>query len=197
MSKKIGRFEYVKRGLVGVCAATMLAGMCAVPAFALTGADVQGGGFNAENGSKGTSTVTANVDNAQVTATVPSGLPVVIGAEGVFDTATDAKIVNTSVYNLHVSGVSATGMNGTILKASDYTLVDGDKDIAKMSITPTGGTAFDLGGTAPFSAAGWNVAAGDDLPFTYSGSMTNMSKISTLPLEILTVTWTIGIGDAS
>lgn len=199
MSESKGRFQYIKRGIVGMAAATLLTGVVAAPAFA-AGSDASGQGSPFNAAGSGTSKVEATIDDAQVTATVPTSLPVVIGADGAFSTADNAAIHNTSVFNIHVSSITASPSSGMSLKALDYAALPGDKDVVGMTVTSgaTGGTAFDLAaGSFDSVKTQWAVDANGTLAFKYAGKMQNISKISTLPMELLTVTWTIAPGDGT
>lgn len=189
----------LKKGLVGICAATMLTGLCAAPAFAAVNAGAQGTAFDAATG-EGQTKVQATIDDTQVTATVPTTLPVVVGVGGAFTTATDAVITNTSNYNLHIASIEATPASGITLKASGDTVAAGDANAVKLSIksAATGATDVDMGASPISLTAGqWDVDANDTLGFTYSGSMENISAISTLPIDLLTMKWTIAVGNGA
>lgn len=121
---KTSRFNYIKRGLAGVCAATMLTGLCAGTAFALpaTGeTSTQNGSLVADGTAE--SQVSLGKDNvtAQIGATVPTTLPVAV-ADGTFTAPTGAKITNTSPsYGVVVKSVVVVKDN------SNLTLVESSK----------------------------------------------------------------------
>lgn len=193
----MSKMTNLKKGVVGVCAATMLTGLCAGSAFGAVNAGAPGS-FDAAG--EGQTKVQATIDGTQVTATVPTTLPVVVVADGKFETALDAKVSNISNYNLHVKSIAVQPASGINLKASDYTLASGDTNIVKLSIksATAGASDVDLGADAiAITSSQWNVAAKSDLGFTYSGSMQNVSEISTLPIDLLTVKWTIAVGNGA
>lgn len=139
MSKNIGRFEYVKRGLVGVCAATMLAGMCAVPAFAAE---------------RATKVYTLDTSAAQISVTVPTGdAGASLSKEGVL-TLPDLTLTNESLAPVYISKVEVSDINSSVnlLTVADY--ADASKgavnNATKITMAADGKT-IDLGA---FAASG-------------------------------------------
>ena len=128
--EKTSRFNYIKRGLVGVCAATMLTGLCAAPAFAATGSiskdnsnfnDSSNGGLSATTADTAVGIDPAQVD-LQISATVPQGVSVGIDNTGALALPTDSiAIKNTSTIVplvLTTVTINATGSPVTLVDAS-------------------------------------------------------------------------------
>ncbi|MBC2888797.1 hypothetical protein [Gordonibacter massiliensis (ex Traore et al. 2017)] len=128
--EKTSRFNYIKRGLVGVCAATMLTGLCAGTAFALeatNGESTTGGGLASDASASSTVSLGKDDVTANISATVPTTLPVAV-ADGVFTAPTGASITNTSTgYGVKVTGVSILNKNTNLnLIESTGTLAGND-----------------------------------------------------------------------
>lgn len=110
MSEKTGRFEYVKRGIVGVAAATLLTGLCAVPAFAAEGDD--------------TTTVTVTAPSAQVAVTVPTNMTATLGDDGQMNAQGDgaAFTYTNTVYGLQIKSLKVVPETGFTIGDSADTL---------------------------------------------------------------------------
>lgn len=194
MSKKIGRFEYVKRGLVGACAATMLAGMCAVPAFAdgTPTAPSQWDAVDATN--QGKTIVNADVD-AQVQVTVPTSFTAAVKADGSFLLPDNVALKNTSTLaKAHVSAIAVAEDVGSKLIASAAEATDDNS--VKMTVNE-----MDLTTAASFTpSASWEIDRATDastpgtLPLTFAGSIANPSK--TGAIHLFDITWTVAFGGA-
>lgn len=192
MSKNIGRFEYVKRGLVGVCAATILAGMCAVPAFAKDATngkvvDVPGAG------SEGSSAVVLDAADLQVSATVPSTLPVVISGNTI-TFPTKAQITSTGKAGIVVSGVKAdqaSGVSDLVLKEDGTALGDNELFIA------VNGTAIVTSGKTPTSA----IPLATDLTFTGDFGKLKGTPLDTIVkgdnVKLFDIVWTLALDTAT
>lgn len=194
MSEKIGRFEYVKRGLVGVCAATMLAGMCAVPAFAGS-SSIEPSQWDAVDASnQGKTIVNADVD-AQVQVTVPTSFTAAVNPDGSFLLPNNVALKNTSTLSkAHVSAIAVTEDAGSKLIASAAEAT-GDNSV-KMTVN-----GIDLAAPASFSPdASWEMDRATDastpgtLPLTFAGEIANPSK--TGAIHLFDITWTVAFGGA-
>ena len=80
----MSKMTNLKRGVVGVCAATMLAGMCAVPAFAVVPDVTPGSNETVASGSAAAAKteISAKTDAAQISATVPTAVVASVDAAG-------------------------------------------------------------------------------------------------------------------
>lgn len=120
----MSKLTNLKKGVVGVCAAAMLTGLCAVPAFAAEATNetpTQGGGLGTDGVAQSQVSLSAADVTAQISATVPTTLPVAVSDSG-FTPPTGAAITNTSPnYGIVVKSVGVTKDN------SNLTLVDHTK----------------------------------------------------------------------
>lgn len=116
---KTSRFNYIKRGLVGVCAATMLTGLCAGTAFA-AGETYPSVGSDTSSGSTGTTAITAKATDAQIKATIPTQVYVKMNTDGTLQFPSNISITADAdnMFGLKVSGVKATVGSGL----TDYSL---------------------------------------------------------------------------
>lgn len=189
MSEKIGRFEYVKRGLVGVCAATMLAGMCAVPAFAadasLTATD---GEYSAE---ANTTTVSATV-SSQVSATIPTTVPAYIGTNGAIQFPESMSIATDSVTAMKITGVQAKAL-GDVKLAADLDSAGSTPNTVAMKLKVGNETAIDLSSaTAASSPLTTSLTASAPAAVVLEGSIANVTGATTSQaLQLVELTWTI------
>ena len=170
----MSKLTNLKKGIVGVCAATMLTGLCAAPAFAVTDKTIQGSNNTAATGTSSVD-VTATIN---ISATVPTTLPIsitndTITGPGDFsigntlassDTtlAPNALCVTISQKNdvtkkTVLTESSATGLNWTIGKSTDGTtatplaltmdIKSGTLDKTFLSSYFTKASAFDVAWT--------------------------------------------------
>lgn len=197
MSKKIGRFEYVKRGLVGVCAATMLAGMCAVPAFAAPAEP-----DSDDYGTTGSTAINSKLDVANISATVPTTLASEIDSEGAITFPTTAELRNTSkLYAISVNSATVTQGSGVNLVASGQTFTDAiAKNSAWVKIgqsgTFDGATADTEVNTDSMANLNWSIPSNGKLALKLDGAIKNVNQKEFAPF--LTIVWTVGIdGSAS
>lgn len=188
MSEKTGRFEYVKRGIVGVAAATLLTGLCAVPAFALAA-------------NEGATAVTVNTETLQYNVTMPTSTLVgsLSGQDGTLTLGT-ATIKNESVFSIQLSSIAVSGDNGIVLKKSGNAYTDAtDKNAASAQIA-VDGQNLDLADlkTKPVLDAPVFIGTGTEESLALTGSMKNLSAslISDTPFSFATITWTVSPGDA-
>lgn len=188
------KFTNLKRGIAGVCAATLLTGMCVAPAFADNTASAENNG--AVTGGQGTTAVTIQSQSDQISATVPSAVKLVVGADKNFVSPTDAKITNTgSLMAIGVKSVKATVSSGASLVSDLSSATDANTAVLKISKGNTfdSATAIDLSsatGVDGASLTGWTIDPSSDLGVQFSGQV---NKISTLqPISLVSLVWTIG-----
>ena len=147
----MSKLTNLKKGIVGVCAATMLTGLCAAPAFAVTDKTIQGSNNTAATGTSSVDvTATINISaTVPTTITGPGDFSIGNTTKG-FDVAlTDVKVTNKTDNNFTLASSdttlapnalcvtisqkndvtkktvltesSATGLNWTIGKSTDGT----------------------------------------------------------------------------
>lgn len=187
MSKKIGRFEYVKRGLVGVCAATMLAGMCAVPAFATDG--------DTKVDSTGTMSTSVAVDTSaigQINVTVPTApLSGSADANGKLTFANNYKFTNNSPLSITVTGAKVTVKDSVNLVAS--TAKDGENAInimAKIGTVDVDLANYTTDGVAVDGVAA--IAKDAEGTIGFSGTISNVTKLGVDDnLAVADIVWTL------
>lgn len=128
--EKTTRFNVLKKGIVGVCAATLLTGLCVVPAFA---AD------------KATQIYTLDSTAAQISVTVPTGdVKAVLATDGSL-TLPSLTLTNGSLAPVFISKVEVSGANAAIkLLSSDAYTTSVDKNATSISMANAGKT-IDLG----------------------------------------------------
>lgn len=120
------RISNLKKGVVGVCAATMLAGMCAVPAFAADGipgvTPGTSGPVASGTADSSSTTVTAKTEAAQISVTVPTAVTAAVSSDGsmVFPQSSDFAIAATNAsWPVKVSDLKVdVGSSGYDLKTS-------------------------------------------------------------------------------
>lgn len=187
------RISNLKKGVVGVCAATMLAGMCAVPAFAAVTPTEPGTWDSVDASNTGKTIVNAEVD-AQVQVTVPTSFTAAVDADGAFQLPNNVALKNTSTLaKAHVTAVAVTEGDGKLI-ASDATATDPNS--VKMTVN-----ALDLSKASAFATgSSWEIekasssSAPSTLPLTFSGSIVNPS--STGAIHLFDITWTVAFGPA-
>ncbi|MEF9841316.1 MAG: hypothetical protein RR955_02745 [Raoultibacter sp.] len=169
-------------------AAALAAG--SVPAFASTG----------------TTEVTLRADSEQVDVTVPTTMAMAIKADGTFITpdAANTKIINNSIFDIHVSSIKAT-TSGTYQLVTQTTFQGATQpDSLWLSMTPSAGTPLQLGdyttASAPTTPANWNMTkaskdgSSDEISLASAGAIKNISKTATTAEKALTVTFTVAAG---
>lgn len=205
----MSKMSNLKKGVVGVCAATMLTGLCAVPAFATpTIGDGTSGttpGANGLDPATATSSVGLSAADVelQISATVPQTIPLGIDSSGALVTPTDKVTVkNTSIIPLKLSGITAA-------KSADSPVDLGAKDTVdagKIWITLTNGSdVIDL--SVGESSGAFKLAAKDStVEFDINGGMGSLtpamlSKIQAAngsgTISFADVTWTISADTSS
>ena len=116
----MSKLTNLKKGIVGVCAATMLTGLCAAPAFAVTDKTIQGPNNTAATGTSSVD-VTATIN---ISATVPTTLPISITNDTITGPG-DFSIGNTTKgFDVALTDVKVTNKtdNNFTLASSDTTL---------------------------------------------------------------------------
>lgn len=183
----MSKMSNLKKGVIGVCAATMLTGLCAVPAFAL--------GDNS-----GDTSVTVKTDDLQYNVTMPatSLAGSLSGKDGALTLGT-LTIKNESVFSVQLKSVAVSGTEGITLKSeSEYATAAG-KDIAKAQLT-INGQNIDLAtlATTPALTTPVYLDTAAEETITLTGAMKSLSasKISDTPFSFAKLTWTIAPGDA-
>ncbi|HIW77299.1 MULTISPECIES: hypothetical protein [Gordonibacter] len=185
------KFTNLKRGIAGVCAATLLTGMCVAPAFAAAVTpSVSNGGVDSSNAAK--TTINAQVDG-QLSATVPTTLTVGISsADGslIFPADSELYIENTSsAYGIHVVSIEASA--GSLLDQSSAFASSTAANAAWLKIGTTSADK-DLSSKLTVADASWDVASASKLPIKFAGAVKNVNTFD--PFTLTTLTWTIGGG---
>lgn len=189
----MSKMSNLKKGVVGVCAATMLTGLCAVPAFADNAADATNGGVLA--GGQGTTAVSIQSQNDQISATVPSSVKMVVGTDKQFIAPTTAEIENTGALTpVSVKSVKATVGNGAALVSDLTGASDANTAILKLSK----GNSFEESSAIDLSTAtgadgaslNWSVDPSAKVGVQFSGEVNKLSSLE--PIELVTLVWTIG-----
>lgn len=187
---KTSRFNYIKHGLVGVCAATMLTGLCAGAAFAVEPPtiDVPSTASTIQSGGTATTAVKAQAETAQISATVPTTVTASVDSTGTLTFPDNTKFVITATndsWPVKVSGLSVAVADG-------YTLADtpaASKEIG-LSIGSTPLKAAD--NTSAISELKQTAAGSDPIKISMSGSLYQPSYADvTSSLSIATLTWTL------
>lgn len=194
------KISNLKKGVVGVCAATMLAGMCAAPAFAGTTS-----GNTEVTGGTGASEVTVK-SNVQVSATVPTTIPLVLDSSGF--TAPTFTFDNTTVgYGIQLKSVQITNAvadNGLTVKEDAAAISEKNQLRLKVADkTNAGNTNAVIVKQTASSDLNWDIAAATDAstPGNLSVEMTVekgdldgsfLNKYATAATKAFDVTWTVG-----
>ena len=174
----MSKLTNLKKGVVGVCAATMLTGLCAVPAFAENAASAANGGTL--SGGKGTTQVSIQSQNDQISATVPSTIKLVVGSDKNFVAPTDAKITNTgTLVSVKVSSVQVTTTGGSLVAEAAISSAAEDAAVLKVSTATTD----------PLSLTDWTIEPGADLAVHFGGKVNKLSSLNAISLA--DVVWTI------
>ena len=198
MSEKTGRFEYVKRGIVGVAAATLLTGLCAVPAFAAD-TTITGSNNTAATGSSEVA-VTATIN---ISATVPTSLPVTITNDTI--AAPDKFNVSntTKGFDVAITDIKVTGKTD-----NDFSLATSGDSLGENALFMTISQTGDAAKTATLTEAGatglnWTIAKSTDgttpTPLELKMDVANGSLTKTFlskyfaEAPAFSVAWTIGL----
>lgn len=188
----MSKMTNLKKGVVGVCAATMLTGLCAVPAFAT---EIKDGATT------GSSSVTVET-NIQMSATVPTTIPMEINNDGVaVPDASALKIQNlTKNYGITVTNVKATIVDSKMTLSS--TGADLVSNQLALAVDKSGGTTPVFVDTAG-KTLDWSIDASADgtTAKEISFSLTPTSGTLTKDFfgnyasaaEALTISWTVAL----
>lgn len=196
------RISNLKKGVVGVCAATMLAGMCAVPAFAADGV-VAPSDKTEGSATSSVTVVGTDVSGVQLSATVPTTIPLAVNVTNgtVSSSDTGLKVVNTgSTFGLKVKSVKVA--NGS----NSYIVDDATPGAGKLNIkvsTTASDSAAPIVTASGTNLTGWTVdkAQNSEKQFYVSGVVTpNIAMIDALQgyetaTTIATMTWTVALDD--
>lgn len=180
----MSKMTNLKKGVVGVCAATMLTGLCAVPAFAED--------TTFENGTM-TSIVTADTTAiGQINVTVPTtALSGVSDKDGAL-TFGAYEFTNNSTLGIKIAKMTVTKDAGANLVKADA--MTGDNAInVKATI---GTTEADL---ADYMAADGSpvadaptIAKGDSSTISFNGSIANVTKAGVVAsMPVANIVWTL------
>lgn len=188
------RISNLKKGVVGVCAATMLAGMCAVPAFAADVRDVTAGSSEtvaSGSAAAATTEVKAKTETAQITATVPTAVVASVDASGelTFPENTAFKIsAGNASWPVKVSALSVAVENSAALQTTDAG-VDG---VGKLYLAIDGKALKDTGNDTAIGGLAQTTAGVADIGITMTGKMYNPTYTeATTGLKLATLTWTL------
>ncbi len=194
------KISNLKKGVVGVCAATMLAGMCAVPAFAADNeSDISGSNNTAATGSSSVK-VEATLN---ISATVPTSLPVTITNDTITAPSNFNVSNKTKGFGVEVTGVQVTGKTDT-----NFSIAATDTALGENALYMTISQAGDSSKTVTLTEAGvadlhWAIAKSDDgttpTPLALKMDVKSGTLTKTFLSEYFTqapafnVAWTIGL----
>lgn len=178
----MSKMTNLKKGVVGVCAATMLAGMCAVPAFAADGdATIKG-----DTATEASSAVSIDASEIQISVNVPTSTALGISSGEV-----------VSPKNFTITNSDATfGMKITGVKVAESPL------ITPVSAAPEGNQvqlkiAADDGVATDFDKFDKAVAANGSTTLEFSGtygSLTGNALNAALDgSQVFSLVWTVGL----
>ena len=187
---KTSRFNYITRGLVGVCAATMLTGLCAGAAFAASD-----GVVGADNGTA-TSDITVT-NNTQFSATVPTTLAFSLNADGTTSAPDNVKITNKSMTSaIHVSKMEISD-NTLSLAASESAMTGNNaayltvNNVSFDKIAASGGYTVN---NADFDVpAATSEAVAGEKALTFTAAFKSLTNAKGTPVA-MTINWTFAMG---
>ena len=163
--------------------------------------------FAADTGSADTSTDFANNNQSttvkiqigddakgNLSATVPINVTLAVKADKtiVAPEPTSYKISNNGAIAFHVNKISTT-----LTDPYTFSTTAGDNTLNLKLKAGTDAITLASGVNAIGAAAQWNVAAGNDLGLTFSGSVGNITEDITTAAQVFTVTYTIEAGTAT
>ena len=184
----MSKLTNLKKGVVGVCAATMLTGLCAVPAFAASDTV--------------DTTVKLNTsDVAQITVTVPtSDLTGVVDSKGKMTFASNYNFTNTGLLGVKISNLEVkVDPAMTAVKLVDGAVFAGESagDNA-LNLTATIGDAAAAVDLSDFVAAGGAAISDNTIIGTtpvnvkLDGQMKNFTAAGVMgETAFATLTWTV------
>ena len=187
----MSKMTNLKKGVVGVCAATMLAGMCAVPAFAAGSVDATD---DVDAGTGVASTIVkAKSEVANITATVPTAMTVSIDPDGTltFPDATHFVIgIKAGAWPLKVSDVALTAASPYELATTDAFPEEGSNLYLTMNNGTTDVALTADTNTSAVSNLAQTAGGAENLGVTMNGKVKGASY-NTTASEIVTMKWTI------
>lgn len=189
----MSKMSNLKKGVVGVCAATMLTGMCAVPAFAEVGVTNPESATSIESGTTSDTDVSIEAAATQISATVPTSVMASVDSTGemTFPDSTEFQIKATnSSWPVKVSKLEVKAGTGYSLKAENSLAASKDIYLA------IGGTSLDSSANidTAIGSLAQTSANGDPISIAMTGKMYKpaISDInSAVPAAKLT--WTLSV----
>lgn len=186
---KTSRFNYIKRGLVGVCAATMLTGLCAGTAFAVDPVPDEPSAY-----APGTSTsVNAELDNTNISATVPTSISAKIDSTGKIFFPTTAQLRNAStLYGIEATATAASTAGNLVGSGETFTNATQKNSFwAKIGKDTATEEMSNLSNLALKIPAATDSSTPSSITLAFDGAIKNVNATSFSPL--VTITWTVGI----
>lgn len=187
----MSKMTNLKKGVVGVCAATMLAGMCAVPAFAAGSVDAT------DDVDAGTGVASTNVkaksEVANISATVPTAMTVSIDPDGTLTFPDSSHFVigiKAGNWPLKVSDVALTAASSYELATTDAFPEEGSNLYLAMNNGTTDVALAADTNTSAVSNLAQTAGGAEDLGVTMKGKVKGASY-NTTASEIVTMKWTI------
>lgn len=197
----MSKMTNLKKGVVGVCAATMLTGLCAVPAFA---AEVSPTNKTEGTASSSVTVLGTDISGVQLSATVPSSVPLLVNVKDgiVSSSGSGLEIVNTgSTFGLTVKDVKIADAGSTSFVSDAATPAKGTFNLKVSKTADDPSATLVTKSSTPLT--GWTVAkdANSKLLFYVSGAVTpSIEMIDALQgystaSAVATLTWTVGLDD--
>lgn len=186
--EKTSRFNYIKRGLVGVCAATMLTGLCAAPAFAASEVSES---RPVDTGTGVASTeVTALTEVGNISATVPTKVVLSVAPSGELTFPTnDFKIhINEGNWPMKVSKLVVAPESAFTLATTDE-FTEANSNLY-LTLNGTALAADSSENTDAVAALAQNESKVEDLSLAMTGKTKGLAY-STTSAKLVTLTWTI------
>lgn len=191
MSESKGRFQYIKRGIVGMAAATLLTGVVAAPAFAADAA-------------VDTLVKLNTTDVAQISVTGPT-TPVVgkVDNTGTMTFASNYSFTNNSLLGVKISNLKVVPAANTPFALVDESAYGGpsvgNNAVNLKAKLGSMANALDLAsfvgdsGAAVSDAPTINATDGS-MPLTFDGQMKNFTSQGVgNDLALATLTWTVTV----
>lgn len=145
-----------------------------------------------------TITLVYEIDDSNLTVTVPTVIPFTMGADGVLTSASEGalQIVNGSNFGIHVSGVSVAKQSpfnivADAAKASEDNAVDFQFGVDSALIDAANPTA--KAGSYSLAPTG---SAGATLTLKAQGDAKNVKRDLSVETKLADITWTFTVGEA-
>lgn len=190
----MSKLTNLKKGVVGVCAATMLTGLCAVPAFAAGSTPDEPTDLDY---AAGTSTdVKAELADTNISATVPTTISAKIDSTGKIFFPTTAQLRNAStLYGIEAKASASSTTGNLVNSGQGFTdAVEKNSFWAKIGKDTASVEMLDLSALSLKVPAATNGSTPGSITLAFDGAIKNVNATSFEPL--VTITWTVGI-DAS